>query len=163
MRPAILSLAIAFASAGGAFQTAAASGVTICSEVDTILSIAVGYVGANGPTSVGWFDNVFGQNPKCNTYLTDVAEGPFYVVGVDIDDVVWLAKDNEPGRTFCLSPAGDMLEAPNTFTLRNDEHMKDGKLACPEISLRFIEIRAKEDGRPTFTFTDENAAARIAR
>lgn len=149
MKRARLSLAAALAIACGLSSAVSAAGVTICNSNRGVVGFVLGYVRANGLESTGPFESAPG---KCATFLTNIAKGPFYLYAEDpTGAMAWTANGEETGQAFCLS------REPH-FVSRNNDHIKDGKLACPADAVRqFMLVPNVPRGRPKFTFSENNA------
>ena len=75
MKRLLLSCVAALATAGGVPGVSSAAGITICNDTHMMVGFAVGYVHAKSLEFAGPFESDAG---KCATFLTEVAEGPFY-------------------------------------------------------------------------------------
>jgi hypothetical protein len=99
--------------------------------------------------AAGRFESQPGQ---CAAFVTDIANGPFYIYGREPRGLMsWTARGDKSDQTFCLSQASH-------FVSRNNDHMKDGKLSCPENPAgQFILVPNVPGGTPKFTFAEDNA------
>jgi uncharacterized membrane protein len=152
MKRTILSIAAALAVACGFAGAASAAGVTICNATRGPVFFFLGYVRDGGLESTGSFASAPSQ---CATLLDDIPAGPFYLYGgVPTGAMAWNADGNDTAQAFCVS------RAPH-FVIRNRDHIKDGKLACPGGALaRFIRIPDAPRGAPKFTFREDNTTDR---
>lgn len=147
MKRAVLSFVTALALTCGAAGAASAGGVTICNGTRMTVGFALGYAGANGLESTGPFESGPGT---CATVLAQVAKGPFHVYGGEARGMLSWTRGGEGSQAFCWSNAAH-------FVIRNIEHMKDGKLTCPERLGQFMPVPDDANGTPKFTFTEDNS------
>lgn len=152
MKCALLSLAASVILSVGSTGTASAAGITICNGTKGLVAFAVGYVRAQKLEATGRFDSDPGS---CATFVTDVAEGPFYLYARNVQGLMsWTAIGKDSAQAFCLSRA-------DHFVSRNDDYMKEGKLVCPEGEAgQFIRVPSGPGETPKFTFSEDNATDR---